>query len=730
MDRSSLEIMLKCLLCLGFSSRIQRRVGSSLDDDVLGNNHRRLTGGLKVANVHRDSTSGFKSRIMTLPLALEVCILVTVVAFFYLQDLIVVFTDALSNEASSYVLIIPFLLLYVVYRKRKMLRASISEETQNRFGRKYLTSLTGMLLCVSAVFFYWYGSTTFTPVQYHIITLPVFLAGLILILFNTQTLRQAIFPVFLLLFLIPVPADVLNTAGSALSVYASQASNFLVNLVGIQSTMSSSYGTPTITITRPDGSAFPFYVDVACSGVYSLVAYVLFATFISFIVRDKLWKKIVIFAVGLPLVYALNIIRISSVIILGYEWGEQLALDVFHLLGGWILLFIGTLLILIVSERVFKTQIFTGKTQQLICRSSHKPSGQKQTQDYCLNCGRLFKYPKKRIGKADLTKLAAIVVAVVLLVATQTPVFALTNGPAQILIHTSQGEEGNTQLFPPIPGYNLTFMYRDTDFEEISGQNISLMYLYDPENQSQDLVWLGLEAATSDVPLHGWETCLLTWPASQGKTPPVTPLDIRDITVLQNPPVTARFFAYTSSADNQTWVTLYWYESTVFTIDNSSRQLYVELSLISNTENYTASEQQIQPIAFAIAQYWQPTKTLDQIALFLSQNSFILGALSVVLSALVATASLYERRVRKRQNSEALRKLSPGNQQLMNAIDTCQGLSNFDNIKKTYEATSDHRVSKETLQKELQALRKIGLINKRLVNVDDSPIQVWKTKTK
>jgi hypothetical protein len=222
----------------------------------------------------------------------------------------------------------------------------------------------------------------------------------------------------------------------------------------------------------------------------------------------------------------------------------------------------------------------------------------------------------------------------------------------------------------------------------------------------------------------------LTWPTSQGEVPPVTPLDIRDIAVLQNPPVTARFFAYTSSADNQTWVTLYWYESTVFTIANSSRQLYVELSLITNTENYTASEQQIEPMALAIAQYWQPTKTLDQIALFLSQNSFILGALSVALSAIVATASLYERRAEKRKNSDALRKLSRGNQQLMNAVATCQGVSSFDNVRKTYKAESDQPVSKEELRKELEALEKIGLINSRIANIDDSPIRVWKTKTK
>lgn len=37
---------------------------------------------------------------------------------------------------------------------------------------------------------YWHGSYTFTPLEYHILTLPIFAAGLTLILFNPQTLRQ------------------------------------------------------------------------------------------------------------------------------------------------------------------------------------------------------------------------------------------------------------------------------------------------------------------------------------------------------------------------------------------------------------------------------------------------------------------------------------------------------------------------------------------------------------
>ena len=115
----------------------------------------------------------------------------TVALFF--NDLIVVFNDAFLNESTNYILLIPFILVYLVYRKRKTLRAVASLDKSNETTKvHHLPIAIGSLLAATAILLYWYGSFTFTPVEYHMLALPVFLAGLILIFFNTQTLKQAI----------------------------------------------------------------------------------------------------------------------------------------------------------------------------------------------------------------------------------------------------------------------------------------------------------------------------------------------------------------------------------------------------------------------------------------------------------------------------------------------------------------------------------------------------------
>jgi exosortase len=662
-----------------------------------------------------------------LALGLKLSTLFAAVLVFYFQDLNLIFTDALNNEATSYLLVIPFLLVYLVFRKRKMLRASISD-AQGQGSKSRLGMMGGILLCTTAVLLYWYSSSTFTPLDYHILTLPVFVSGLILILFNPQTLRQAAFPVLFLFLLVPAPSEIFYGFGSALAVVSTEVSNAIVHSVGIPSAISSDYGIPAITITRPDGTTVPFTVSVACSGIYSLIGFFVFAAFIAFIVRDKTWKKLAIFAIGLPLVYSLNIIRITGILLIGYQWGEQLALDIFHLLGGWVLIFIGTFILLTISEKAFKTQIFTHKETNITCPTCNpNPTAQQET--YCNDCGRLLKYPKIKLNKLDTAKVVAVILAVTLLVAIQAPVFALTKGPAQILIQTPQGEQGNTQMFPQFPGYDLQFFIRDTAFEQISGQNLSLMYVYSPQDQSRETVWLGVEIADSMTPLHRWEICLINSPQTHNYQSSATQLDLRDIDILQNPPVTARYFAWNDTKENQIELVLYWYETTVFTINNASQQKHVKISLITYPENVSASEASLLPMAEAIAQYWEPIRTWNTLALFLSHNALILAATMAVLLAAIPIFSIFKNQKQKKLNLLAFQKLSKPNQQLVEIIQKTEksSVANLNKIGEVYQQTIGQKVRNEKLQQELAGLEKTGLIKRRVISDQDSPVQGWRT---
>ncbi|HEX7482490.1 MAG TPA: archaeosortase/exosortase family protein, partial [Candidatus Bathyarchaeia archaeon] len=164
-----------------------------------------------------------------LAVAIKSLFIVAVVVAFFLQDLNLVFQNALSDEATYHILAIPVLFGYLLYRKRAIVSATLKQEdaTASSFFAKNFTVLVGVLLCATAVLAYWFGSYTFTPIEYHMLTLPVLTAGLILILFNVQTLKQLAFPVAFLFFLTPPPTEILYSVGSTLSDLSAHASNAL-----------------------------------------------------------------------------------------------------------------------------------------------------------------------------------------------------------------------------------------------------------------------------------------------------------------------------------------------------------------------------------------------------------------------------------------------------------------------------------------------------------------------
>lgn len=662
-------------------------------------------------------------------LVLKIATIVAAALAVFHQDLTIIMSDALISESMSHILIMPFLFIYLLYRKRRMLRAVVSIEKQDHPRQlKHLPTIAGIILSTVAVLFYWHGSYTFTPLEYHMLALPIFATGLTLVLFNPQTLRQLAFPFAFLAFLIPPPSEILYGLGSTLSVVSSKVSYALINSLGISSTLTSEYGNPVIQITRPGGTIISFAVDIACSGIYSLIGFLIFAVFIAYIMRDKPWKKFTLFLIGLVLVYLLNIVRITTILLIGYNYGEKTALQLFHMLGGLTFIFLGTLMLLVFAEKILHTQIFTKPSQK--CSACNPNTETKQ--NFCLTCSRILKPTQIRFQRTDIIKMAAIIVSVTLLVSIQTPVFALTEGPAQIVVQTPSGEQGNTQLLPQIQGYTLVFAYRDRDFEEIAKQDASLVYAYDPLDNTKELVWVTVEIGSATSKLHPWEVCLISWPMWQGRPASVTQLDLKDIKIQENPPIIARYFAFQWVETNQTEVVLYWFETARFMTNGTAEQKQLKMSLITYPEtqqNITRAED-LLPFATAITEHWQPIKTWTQISLLLSQNGAYLAAITTALLVPVTVLYALEKRKQRKANAKAYKKLAKPNRQIVDAIlETERDVpSTLEAIAAAHKNRTGEPIEEEKLLHKLRELERTGMIKDDIASIRDEPTIIWKTQ--
>ncbi|NIO37003.1 hypothetical protein GTO27_04800, partial [Candidatus Bathyarchaeota archaeon] len=120
---------------------------------------------------------------------ISISLIVLTILIVYWQDLSILFNEALQSEAVSQIILIPFLVSYLIYRKRELIRGSL--ELQKLRGKTTLVSISdivGIAFCLAAFLLYWYGSYTFYPLEFHVASMIIFIMGITLILTNVKTL--------------------------------------------------------------------------------------------------------------------------------------------------------------------------------------------------------------------------------------------------------------------------------------------------------------------------------------------------------------------------------------------------------------------------------------------------------------------------------------------------------------------------------------------------------------
>ncbi len=678
-----------------------------------------------MSSVFRSILLKFKKHYLLVLSAILIPLMILIV---YSQDLSILVNEALHSEAVSHVVLVPFLISYIVYRKRDVIRATSEfEKLRQRSRTSVLTEVVGISFCLSAFLIYWYGSSTFNPLEYHLISLPIFLTGILLILFNLKMVIILIFPILFLLFLIPIPTEITYTAGASIGNFATQASYTLLNTFGLPVALQSAYGPPTITVNTPSGAPMLFAVDLACSGIYSLIAFITFATFLAYIIQGSLLKKAGLFLLGFIILQLLNVIRISTIVAVGYWFGEEIAMAIFHVAAGWILIFGGILLLLLIGEKLLHLKIFRGSNETPSC-SKCITSLQKQ-ELFCSYCGKFLKNLKVpiKISGRFWVKVTALLVGLFLVASSiQAPVFAFAQG----LTFTNPNLEDSTEVFPEFTGYQLIFLYRDAEYEKLANQDASLLYAYIPLNMSTPTVYVDIGVADSITNLHNWEVCYVTMQISQGRQPLVSVLDSRDIQIVENPPIIARYFVF-DSLENYTQITLYWYEKALFNTGLTVESKYVRISLLilaPDSTTYPIHEETLLQFALSISTFWEPLKTQSILSLSVPLQQLLLGA--SILSIIVIGTTQYTQKGRKKMSNLKIfeRFIQPSEKMLFQIVKKANertGASTRE-IAHALEQATSKPVESEELIRMLKHLQENGLVEIDIITKNDEPQLVWK----
>ncbi len=405
----------------------------------------------------------------------------------YFQDFNQVFALALSDSEAQYVLIVPFAVAYFFYRRRRAFEVSRPAN--------HLHDLMGIALCILSLFIYIMGSYSFYALQLHLVSLPIFVAGITLLIFGADVLRLLIFPIALLTFMSPFPLFFMDAFGG--SLMASDGA-FSAAIVGIFIPVEVVYQPVVIlTIATTAGETIQFSLSAACSGIYSLTAFLFCAVVFGYLANGSILKKVLYGVLAVLAAYLLNVFRIVITVMLGHFFGLTLATEFFHTVGGTVLAFIGTLLLLTVGSKLLKLSFISKKAP--LCLSC------KSAVNVCAKCGRVFHWKQARWNwKRIVIVLIFVLVCADLIIQASGVNYNVASKESAIDFNTTTGE---TTLFTNATGYNYVYMGRETSAESILGLNFVGDYLLS-KDQGKDRVYGIFETADLQSKFHTWEGCL------------------------------------------------------------------------------------------------------------------------------------------------------------------------------------------------------------------------------
>jgi exosortase len=182
-----------------------------------------------------------------------------------------------------------------------------------------------------------------------LVSLPLFVAGAIALLFGTRVLwRQKVAVLFLLLaWPWPYTSVLLGSLNGFTNVTVSGLNQVLQHIHLASPIPGSESGLYQIA---HNGRTFPVSVVSACSGVDGMVGFFLVGTAFAAIVQGPKLRKILWLAAGLVVLWTTNLVRILLIFWVGKEWGEHAALRMLHPVAGLIFFNLGIILMVLLTK--------------------------------------------------------------------------------------------------------------------------------------------------------------------------------------------------------------------------------------------------------------------------------------------------------------------------------------------------------------------------------------------
>lgn len=184
------------------------------------------------------------------------------------------------------------------------------------------------------------------------VALVVVLGGILVYFGGWQLARRLAFPYAFLWFMVPWPDLLIEQISVPLQLGTSVYSALLAHFVGIPVFQDGN----NLNIWNASHTAYKanFEVAVACSGMHSLVALLCLAAGFAYFTPVALWKRWMLFLLGIPMAFVANVIRVFLILCVGNWIDPKLAAHAFHDWSAFPLFVINTLGLIAIRNAIMR----------------------------------------------------------------------------------------------------------------------------------------------------------------------------------------------------------------------------------------------------------------------------------------------------------------------------------------------------------------------------------------
>lgn len=160
--------------------------------------------------------------------------------------------------------------------------------------------------------------------------------GVVLLLWGWRGLKTMWFPIFFLLFMIPVPGSIVDVVTAPLKMAVSHVAEYIL--------FSAGYPIARLGVTLYIGQ-YQLLVADACAGLNSIFALEAVGVFyMSVAGHTQKWRNITLALLILPISFVSNVLRVITLVLVTYYFGDAVGQGFVHDFAGILLFMVATAL--------------------------------------------------------------------------------------------------------------------------------------------------------------------------------------------------------------------------------------------------------------------------------------------------------------------------------------------------------------------------------------------------